>query len=56
MILAIVIAVLLFTITLSLALKIILIVLGIILFVTSIIGFCPLYWMLKISTKGKKTQ
>jgi hypothetical protein len=50
--LAVVVAVLYFTGTISGALAIILGVLAVVLLVTSILGFCPLYAPFHISTKG----
>jgi hypothetical protein len=52
-IIAAAVAVLFFTHKISGTLGIVLLVVGGILLVTSIIGFCPLYAPFKISTKGK---
>lgn len=52
---AIVIAVLYFTNVITGTLAIILLVVGGVFILTSFIGFCPLYWPLKINT-GKKSQ
>jgi len=51
---AIVIAILFFTHTISGTLGIVLLVVAAILLVTSIIGFCPLYALLGLSTDKKK--
>lgn len=52
-VLALIVAVLYFTGVISGTLAIILGILAVILLVTSIIGFCPIYWPLKISTAEK---
>ena len=51
---AIVIAILFFTHTISGTLGIVLLVIAAILLVTSVIGFCPLYALLGLSTDKKK--
>ena len=53
--LAVLIAVLLFTNVLTGALAIILGILAVIFLLTSLIGFCPLYFPFKISTKKRES-
>ncbi len=48
--------VLYFTNVISGTLGIILFILGIVLLLTSLVGFCPLYFPFKISTTGKKPK
>lgn len=56
LVLAVVIALLYFTGTLKGALGITLLVLAGIFFLTSLIGFCPLYALLHLSTRKKETK
>lgn len=51
LIVAVVFLVLFFTNVVSGALGIILVILGVVFLVTGVIGFCPLYTLLKVSTK-----
>lgn len=53
-ILAVLIGVLYFTNVISGTLGLILLIFGIIFLLTSLVSFCPLYFPLGISTKGKK--
>jgi cellulose synthase/poly-beta-1,6-N-acetylglucosamine synthase-like glycosyltransferase len=55
-IIAVVLAILIFVVSMSQALKIILGIITIIFIVTSIFGTCPLYIPFRISTKGKKIR
>jgi len=52
-IIALVIAALYFTKTITGTLAIVLGIIAVIFLLTSIIGFCPAYWPFKLSTRGK---